>query len=620
MPRKAVVVVVVVVVGCFLNPTNTHAQPRLIPGPTEPDHDTALAAKAAAYDLQVHQFMTLPVGWGLEAYVDDPGARAAIDAFFASGATDFRTQSGRHPYEVISFYEEMGDLGMFGGVQAAGDAFQYAVLRDSGAPAAEVDRARANLLRAMDGLHWYHQITGVPGVVARGLFRITPEAGEPPIPGERFSTTPLFDGSGNPLPADKRAVWRDDQSGALPFLIWMDDTSKDQLDGYIFALGVVWDLTVDDPTIPREKIDALVEDARAIGLSLMERREIARGRFTDLVIMDADGRFTTFHDLSAEEVTPGLILDRPTNGFNGWMALGIIRTIYAMTGDERIGRYYYEELLGARDYLSNAQGTIRGMYLGEQTNFSNVNMAVVAAYGLLRYETDRRTAMRVREIFEQEIYSPGTPDMEVDRAAQGLGQSFFDLMFAGFRTAGLFGDGTTARDEGLVTLRAFRSPPYWDDAVINCDEAEIAALSCLAIDGTTVIALSPDPSRGGGITAVDGIPKALRPPSNFEWRSDPHSPNGGGGNRLNPGGDFHAAYWMGRYLQAGMDGMANVSPHGRDPFPIPPPPDGGPRAPDAGPGGGGDDGGGCGCGTTHANGTAAPLLLALLLLRGRRKR
>ncbi len=82
----------------------------------------------------------------------------------------------------------------------------------------------------------------------------------------------------------------------------------------------------------------------------------------------------------------------------------------------------------------------------------------------------------------------------------------------------------------------------------NCDAAEIGQGSCLAIDGQTAITLDSVPGWGGGPVARDPVPKSLRPPSNFEWRSDPRGVNGGGSNRLNPGGDFLAAYWPLRRL------------------------------------------------------------------------
>jgi hypothetical protein len=532
-----------------------HAAP-LIGGPGDPDHDATLAAKVDDFGRQLHGVMTPPIGWGLEAYVSDPADRALIDAFIASGEDDFEATTGSHVYAVVERYDEMGDLGMFGGVQAAGDAFRYAVLRDSGD--AGVDRARDHLLAAMDGLHWYTKVTGVPGVMARGIMRIDPKPGEPPLPGEPFVTVPLFDAAGNPQPADKEPTWRDDNSGELPFLIWFDDTSKDQVDGYIMALGAVYDVVVDDPAIPTAMKERLVADALAIGTRLMEKVEIAPETALDLVLTDADGRPTTFHDLSAEELFPGVPALSPINGFNGWMGMSIMRTLFHITGDEAIGRFY-RGLVEERGYLDVTRDTIVAMYTGTDTNFSNVNMAFVAAYGVLRYENDGDIGNAARDILEQQLYATGK-----DRAPEGIGQSWFDFIYAGFKHGGsALGSGADAVARGIETLRQHPAAPYWDDAVINCDDAEIAALSCTAEDGTP-LPLSDETGWNGGLVALDPLPMRLRPPSNFQWRSDPHSVNGGGGTRLNPGGAFYAAYWLGRYLASSADGYANVSPHARD--------------------------------------------------------
>ena len=604
----------------FLLVATTAAADPIVPGPGQAGHDAALALKAEAYARQLNQLISISIGFGLEAFVEAPADRAVIDDFFASGAADFAAHTGRHPYEVISRYGEHGDLGMFGGVQAAGEAFRYAVLRDSGAPAAEVDEARRVLLGAMDGLHWQTQVTGEPGIVARGIRRSRSEAGEPPIPGGTPATLPLFDASGAPQPADKEPTWRDDLSGELPFLVWIDDCSKDQLDGYVFALGAIYDVVWEDETIPRDVVDRLVEDARAIGRQLMERIEVAPGVVVDLVIQDADGRPTTFHDLSAEEVTPGGVFPGmpAVNGFNGLMGLGTVRTLFHITGDEAHGRFYYEELIEGRDYLSSVEESVALMYLGDQTNFSNVNMAFVAAYGVLRYEGDETLGLRMRTILHDWLYAPNLP-----REARGLGQSLFDYIYAAFK----FGDRAPARTavgEGTRTLAEFPDPPYWDIRVDNCDDAEIAARSCTAIDGSTIV-LSDGSGRGDNVVAVDPLPKRIRPPSNFEWRSDPHDVNGGGGSRLNPGGDFHAAYWMGRYLELGTTGFENVSPLARPAPPRSPRPDAGVAATDGGgtpPGSEGDDG--CGCTAAGRPGTGptatCALLLALAVLRRRRRR
>jgi hypothetical protein len=530
----------------------------LVPGPGAPGYDAALASKADGFQRQLHAIITPTLGFGLEAFVSVPANRALIDAFLASGSSDFQAQSGKHPYEVVDAYGEWGDLGMFGGVQAAGDAFRYATLRDGGAPAAEVDLARQHLLGAMQGLHWVQQITGMPGVFARGIRRVTPAAGDPPVPDPAPVTTPLFDSGGNPLPANKEPTWRNDFSGQLPFLVWLDDTSKDQFIGYVMALGAIYDVASSDPSIPASALDPLIADAQALGERLMEKVPVSGAQQADIVLMDADGRPTTFHDLSAEEVVSGVVLPTAINGFNALLALGGIRTLYHITGDPKLEQFYYDDLVVKRSYYDAIESSVSLMYTGTNTNYSNVNMAFVAVYGLLRYEGDPILAGRARDILENDLYAPGKP-----RQAKGLKQAFFDFIYAGFRKAGTTGAGQVARSDGLEMMGEHPSAPYWDVAVENCDPTEISQSACSGIDGTP-ITLDTAQGWGGSLVATAPVPMSIRPPSNFEWRSDPHQVNGAGSSRLNPGGDFHAAYWLGRLLEAKSDVAPNISPIARN--------------------------------------------------------
>jgi MYXO-CTERM domain-containing protein len=582
----------------------------IVPAPGEAGHEPELLTRAESWARVQHGVLSLPVGFGLEAFVSRPEARTAIESYAAVGG-DFRAVTGSHPYELVDFYEEAGDLGMFGGVQAAGDAFRYMVLRDSGAPAAEIDQARAQLLRVMDGLHWQTQITGEPGVLARGIMRITPEAGEPPVPGEVPELVPLFAADGSPLPVEKTPTWRADNSGELPFLIWIDDCSKDQIDGYIFALGAVYDAVQGDPTFPLASVARLVADALEIGRRLIEQVPVSDTATADLVIMDADGRPTTFHDLSAEEITPGNVLSTATNGFNGVMGLGMLRTLYHITGDDRIGEFYYEQLWGERNYLRPLDRTLRAMYFGTMTNFSNVNMAFVAIWGLLRYETDPYLRGEIIRMLHEDLYAP-----EVSREARGLGMPFFDFMYAAFHGV-TSTEGQRALAEGMTTMRGYADGPVWNPEIINCDAAEIASRSCIGVDGT-VLTISETLGRGDAIVAEDPVPITIRPPSNFEHRSDPHRVNGGGGNRLNPAGDMYTTYWMGRLLRATDDPDANLSPHARPPLPwmTSPQTDGGTTLD------GGMEGpsGGCGCRTSQGRGASLGLVTAAIVAGWRRRR
>jgi hypothetical protein len=556
----------------------------LIPGPQEAGYDSALATKAARYDRQFHTFNASPFGLSLDAFVPDPDDRAALVAFLGQDAVlDFATftaQAGRPrtPDQVVSSRDEHGDLGMFAGVAAVGDAFRYITLRDRGAPAREVDAARQELLEAIASFHAYANVTGTVGPIARGV-RLTGDPGDPVQPPAATC----------PDAWTRRDTWRADASGMFPRFEYVDNTSKDQMLGYVMAIGVFYDAIAGDPTIPLEVRGWLEADAAGLARSLMTATDIGASAPIDLVIKDAGGCPTRFHDLNPREVIrdggPPIVVDAGNtnqNGFNALAALGIIRTLYHVSGAQDVRAYYYDELVTRRGYpgiITTGIARLRNMFINvcaagscATTNFSNVNMAFVAIWGLLRYETDPVLEQTYRTILQDELWAAPRPHVGME-----IQQAFFNLIYAAFRAGGT---DPAAVSSAIAQLGEFADPPYFDPLVENCDAQEIAARSCLAIDGVTTLTLDSVPARGGGVAAEDPVPKRIRPPSNFEWRSDPRVVNGGGSDRLNPGGDFRAAYWMGRYLSTGANGNTNLSPiaRNRDGSGGPPPP----LAPDAG--------------------------------------
>src|SRR5258706_12169473 len=101
--------------------------PRLIPGPGEAGFDASLADKARAYDRQFHTFSAAPFGLSLDAFIPDANDQMLVDTFLAQTATDdfaaFTASKGtpRTVHDIVSIYDEHGDLGMFAGAAAAGD-------------------------------------------------------------------------------------------------------------------------------------------------------------------------------------------------------------------------------------------------------------------------------------------------------------------------------------------------------------------------------------------------------------------------------------------------------------------------------------------------------------------
>ncbi len=532
------------------------AGPRLIPGPGQTGFDVTLAAQARAYDRQFHTFNAQPFGLSLDAFIPNDSDRALVAGFLAQDATeDFTAFSGgRSVHDIVATYDEHGDLGMFAGAAAAGEAFRYIALRDAGA---DVTQARAELLEAIAAFHVAATITGVPGTIARGIKRL-----DEPGPVPALEAIP-----GSCPAAGKRGNrWRADASGLYPEWIWNDNNSKDQVIGYVFALGAFWDAIAEDPTIPPDVRDQVQRDARDLAHSLMQPVSLGLGQSADLVIRDWRECPTKHLDLNPRIVPIDgqnpFVLSQSSANQNGWnalAALGIVRTLYHVSGDADVGRYYYTELVGVRDFPTLAvtgPARTRAMYQDSgtlDTNFSNVNMAFVAAYGVLRYETDPALRAKYEAILETELWDTGSA-----HDAQSIQQAFFNLLYAAFRATGNDAPTTAAANS---QLHEFAAPPYFDPIVENCDPGELAAGSCLAIDGTTTITLLAANSN----LSRDPLPKRLRPPSNFEWRSDPRSVNGGGGTRLDPGGDFRSAYWMGRVLLDANAGAANVSLFARPP-------------------------------------------------------
>jgi hypothetical protein len=133
------------------------------------------------------------------------------------------------------------------------------VLKRDGAPAAEITRARDACVHAARTWHVFASIAG-PTVVARGVRRITPAAGEPALPGTVPPLVPLKDPSGIALPAKKDDTWRAPIAPGYAEWIWRDNSSKDQVAGYALAALWLWDALRSDAAAPKDVVDALVTD------------------------------------------------------------------------------------------------------------------------------------------------------------------------------------------------------------------------------------------------------------------------------------------------------------------------------------------------------------------------
>lgn len=515
----------------------------LIPGPGEPGHDAALERSARGFDRSFHTFHTWATGLNADLVValDAPEERALVEAFLAEDdGFDFEAARGRPVDRVITSWQK--SAGLYAGVGIAADAFRYAVLRDQGYACEEVELARGHLLRDLDALHLASEITGVPGVIARSTARA-----DLPGDGPSVELVPLFDASGRPLPEEKNnGTWRADNSGKHPDYVWEDSCSRDMLVGWAMAYGAAAEVIRGDDSFPAELGDRLARDAAELLRALATKREAGY----DLEIPDADGR-TTFHGYLNENAFERGYIPGISNGFYAGMAVGITSAFAFAARDPELTRYVEEELVGTRDLPGIAGRDLLEVNLGYISNFSNYNMAFTGLWLASRYVESATGRGKLRVALDRSLYDV----RDSERQPSEMKQSFFDFIFAagmaesrpGLPAQEPFDQAAVGR--GLETLRELGTAPYWETAVMNCDEAEISSGTCTLVDGT-VVRIPEERGRGDIVVAEEPVPMRVRPRSNYHWRSNPYSVNGGGdGSRLLPAVDYRVAYWLGRFVR-----------------------------------------------------------------------
>lgn len=514
----------------------------VIPGPGQAGYDEALAASARAHDRLFVAVYSRATGLNADYSLNQntPEARAHFETFVQGEGWDFEAVTGAKPEDLGVWHKTAG---LYGGVGAAADAYRYGVLRDSGAACADVEQARAQLVRALEGLDVSSRITGVPGVQTRGLINTAFPTG-----GFR-EPTPLFDAEGNPLPEEKNnGEWRADNSGgAYADWVWEDSLSRDMLVGWAAAYGAAWEVIHDDDSFAQELKDRLRDNARHAARALMKVGESGH----DLEIPDADGRLT-FHAYLNEHAVDRIYFSTPENGFHATMALGIIAAYARMADDPEIDAYLSEQLVAQRRLHRIAANEML-INFGVGSNFSGFNMAFTGMWLAQRYLDDEVAQGALRLALETQLWTKD--GLNDERQPRDMGQSFFDVIYAAGKSesrAGVPGIEPVPADalaRGLVTLKDYPAAPVFDREVENCDAAELAAGECVLDDGTQVRVLG-DVGWKGTIVADRIVPMAVRPRSNYYWRSNPYQVNGGSDSgALMPAVDFRIAYWLGRWAR-----------------------------------------------------------------------
>jgi hypothetical protein len=525
--------------------TGEYSARYLIAGPKEAAYDATLAQKADRYDRQFHIFAAYPYSGTTDAsvLVADTEDRDLITAFLTeSDSWDFESYSGgKTPEDVIDGWFKTA--GLYAGMGIVADALKYQTLRDQGAPCADVDRARETLKKSLDFLHVAFTVGGTPGVVARGLVRRD-------VPGFAASveTLPLKDENGDPLPATKNnGEWREDVSGEYPGWVWEDSCSRDMLLGWAAAIGVGMEVIRYDESFDETLKDRIRSDAKGVLDGLRTVRESGY----DLELIDADGRTTLHGYLNERAIESQIYSDNFENGFYSLMALGIVSAFAYASDDPSAWDYLYNELIEARELPRIALEHPTYINMGASSNFSNYSMAFSSAWLAMRYIGHAEARRQIIEATNVGLYdTPGETYQPV-----GAKMSLYDFTVAyGDTNASIFALPQAAPRpqpvaDGLETLNAYVTPPYWDLAVVNCDEDELASGQCELLNGDQVEVYDEGGRKGSTVCDVP-VPKEIRRPSNYEWRSNPYEPNGGGdGSNLLSGVDFRIAYWIGRSIR-----------------------------------------------------------------------
>ncbi len=545
----AVMSTLMVIVSCACGEPGSHGlysydYSSFIPGPAEQGYDAQLEHLARMRDRQFHVFHTLPTGLNAEISISSAktAERQAIEEFlWEDDGWDFEAFSGYKVEQVVDSWWKVA--GAYAGAGLAADAYRYGTLRDQHYPEDQVDLAREQFLRSLDGLAVAVRITGVDGVIARGFANVTYQGA-----GQNVQTVPLFDEQGKPLPPEKNnGTWRDDNSGQLPDYVWEDSCSRDMLIGWVLGFGAAWEVMQHDESIPEYYKSRLRTHASELAHAYMKEGDSGY----DLEIPDADGR-PTFHAYMNENYIDRLLVPGVRNGFYSLMALGIIGTLAYITDEQDVVQYLEDDLIAERNLPSIAAQHSVELNLGEISSFSNYNMAFDGAWLALRYVRVPGARAHLETALEEQLYdTPGEDFQPVD-----MGQSFYDFVYS----IGMCGASVdlscsveldeAARQRGIDTLRQFPAPPFWDFKKTNCDEQEIQSGQCVAEDGQTMLTVLGEVGRNGSLLVAEPLPMSLRPPSNYFWRSNPHIPNGGGdGSGMYAGPDFRLAYWLGRWVR-----------------------------------------------------------------------
>lgn len=220
------------------------------------------------------------------------------------------------------------------GVLLAAYSHRYAVTKDPG------HRAAADQL--MQGILNLERVTGVPGCVARSLYK---------------TDTPLWHEQAYFFPNE----WHD--SNTMPGYRWVGDLSSDKFTDFFYGVGTYWEICADD-------------EHKQIAADFLDRFV---GRCVDynFKLVDADGKMTLWGNFCP---------DLPHENLNALEMLAGLKTAHKVTGKARYRAAYH--MLIDRYHYDDQAILAKMLWPEEWTVPWDDNLAAKSYYMLMRFEDD----------------------------------------------------------------------------------------------------------------------------------------------------------------------------------------------------------------------------------------
>jgi len=231
--------------------------------------------------------------------------------------------------------------GLWTAMYVAAQSFRYAVTQSPD--------ARRQARQSFQAILELEKVTEIPGFIARSrVHKSEDEFGK-----------------------ERGGEWHRTSDGQWE---WKGDTSSDEMDGHCFAWPIYYDLVADEAE--KETIRAVV------------RRVVDRIIANGFYLIDVDGKPTKWGVWAPEKLNDDAEWF-PERGLNSLEMLCYLKVAHHITGDAKYDDVA-RDLINQHHYALNTitQKGMPGDYPGAGDNHSDDELAFLAYYGLLKYETD----------------------------------------------------------------------------------------------------------------------------------------------------------------------------------------------------------------------------------------